>query len=306
MPTTRALSRLFQAIAGKDWTRAESVAAEICKAEDHLGHHTAARWLRGSLGANGFAAAGHHRGVANGSSIHPNGMTLHPAVSRLETSTSLAEVVLPPAVREELEQVLLEWTRRERLSSRAIRRRSTLLFHGPPGCGKSMTAAALGNETSLPVYLVRFNALIGAYLGQTAINLRQIFYFAETTPCVLLIDELDALGKRRGSAQDVGELDRVVIALMQELEHSAPQGFVIGATNLPGHLDEALWRRFDCALSFPSPTKARLVAYARDRATARKVDLSPRVLGRVKSLRNFADVARLVEDAARRQVLEGV
>ena len=117
---------------------------------------------------------------------------------------------------------MLEWNHREKLKDRGIARRSKLLFYGPPGCGKSLTANALATELAIPLFLVRFDAVIGAYLGQTAIHLRQLFQFAETTPCVLLFDELDALGKKRGNPTDVGELDRIVIALMQELEAFPP------------------------------------------------------------------------------------
>src|SRR5208283_5165649 len=118
-----------------------------------------------------------------------------------------------------------------------------ILLHGPPGCGKSLTARAIGHELSLPVYTLRFNAIVGAFLGQTAQRLRQLFEFASTTSCVLLIDEIDALGKRRGNPMDVGELDRIVISLLQELEHSEPKGLLIAASNLARSLDEALWRR---------------------------------------------------------------
>ncbi len=140
----------------------------------------------------------------------------------MPTGVDLAAVTLPSATREELARLNLEWYHRVRLMERGIARRTKLLFHGPPGCGKSLTASALAKELQLPVYLVRFDAVIGAYLGQTAIHLRQLFHFAETTPCVLLFDELDALGKRRGNPTDVGELDRIAIALMQELEHTTP------------------------------------------------------------------------------------
>jgi AAA+ superfamily predicted ATPase len=153
---------------------------------------------------------------------------------------------------------------------------------------------------------VRFDAIIGAYLGQTAIHLRQLFHFAETTPCVLLLDELDALGKRRGSPLDVGELDRIVIALMQELEHARPAGLIIGTSNLAEHLDNALWRRFDLALLFKSPTRRVLAAFTERIARAKGIRLPAVVRRRAITARSFADAEGIVIGEARRQALRTV
>lgn len=110
--------------------------------------------------------------------------------------------------------MLHEIKNRRILEARGLKARNKILLTGPPGCGKSMTARALATELALPFFIVRLDAIIGAYLGQTANNLRELFAFATDTPCVLLIDEIDALGKQRGASLDVGELDRIVIAML--------------------------------------------------------------------------------------------
>jgi AAA+ superfamily predicted ATPase len=202
-----------------------------------------------------------------------------------------------------LESIVAEWKKRETLQRRQLEPRSKLLFHGASGCGKSLTARALAHELGIPVYVVRFDAIIGAYLGQTAIHLRQLFHFAETTPCVLLLDELDALGKRRGNPLDVGELDRIVIALMQELEHARPQGLIVGTSNLPQHLDHALWRRFDVALAFKAPAKAALSSFAKRIAATLRIPLKRDVLKKAVSAKSFADAESIVVAEARRMVL---
>jgi SpoVK/Ycf46/Vps4 family AAA+-type ATPase len=225
---------------------------------------------------------------------------------RLDTDVHLAEVVLMPAARLELKGVVMEWKHRELLRERGIPRRSKLLFHGPPGCGKSITASAIGQELGIPTYVVRFDAVIGAYLGQTAIHLRQLFHFAESTPCVLLLDELDALGKQRGSPHDVGELDRIVIALMQELEHSKPAGVIVGTSNLAKQLDDALWRRFDLALRFGAPTRKTLIGFAKRVATAKRVKAGPGVLAKASKADSFAHAESIIIAEARRQALSGV
>ncbi len=126
------------------------------------------------------------------------------------------------------------------------------------------------------------------------------------TPCVLLLDELDALGKRRGNPLDVGELDRIVIALMQELEHSKPLGLIIGTSNLPRHLDDALWRRFDLTLLFRTPTSHTLHGFAKRIGARRGITLSKNVLSRATRARSFADAEAIVIAEARRQVLRDV
>jgi SpoVK/Ycf46/Vps4 family AAA+-type ATPase len=133
-----------------------------------------------------------------------------------------------------------------------------------------------------------------------------LFQFAESTDCVLLFDEIDALEKRRGSPSEVGELDRIVIALMQELELSKLKGFVIATTNMPGSLDLALWRRFDLAVQIAAPNKQEISRFTKEKAKAFGLDLSKGVMGRVVLLRNYAEVERAVEDEARRQALKAL
>jgi len=301
MATTRKLAELFRAIATEDLGGASAVAAQICKNEEHKGHRSAARLLRGALVANGISPTNGHSKQnlppANGTVL------LHAALVRLETDRKLDDVVLLPEARRELDSVILEWQKRARLNALGIAPRSKLLFHGPPGCGKSLTARALGHELRLPVFLVRFDAIIGAYLGQTAIHLRQLFHFAESTPCVLLLDELDALGKRRGNPLDVGELDRIVIALMQELEHSRPAGVIVGTSNLPKNLDDALWRRFDLAVTFPSPRQPALLRFAKKIASERRVTLPSRVIRQAAKADSFAAAEAVVTAEIRQQAI---
>ena len=105
-----------------------------------------------------------------------------------------------------LEEILAEWKASKTLEDAGIPRRSRILFHGPPGCGKTATAHALANALGIPAYVVRFDALIGSYLGQSAARMREVFQFAAQNKRVLLLDEIDVLGKRRRSERDVDRL----------------------------------------------------------------------------------------------------
>jgi SpoVK/Ycf46/Vps4 family AAA+-type ATPase len=213
-------------------------------------------------------------------------------------------VALREKHRAELQSLLSEWHYRDKLIARQIHRRKKILLHGPPGCGKSMTAQALGNELGLPTFVVRIDSVVGAYLGQTALRVRELFRFVESTPCILLLDEIDALGKRRGSPLDVGELDRVVIALMQELEHADPQGFVVATSNLPQHLDRALFRRFDQVVAFPRPLATELRRFAMDRAKAGKLVSTKKVRSLISRAGSYAEVERRIAATERAIILD--
>jgi SpoVK/Ycf46/Vps4 family AAA+-type ATPase len=270
----------------------------LCDLEEKKGHRGVARQLRGALSPtlNGGRPNGHHP-VAHVSAAFSTALT------RLHETGSFDDISLTSANKAELQKIISEWRNRDRLSAVGISPRSKLLFYGPPGCGKSLTAKALGHELGLPVYLVRFDAVIGAFLGQTAINLRQLFHFAEVTPCILLLDELDALGKRRGSPLDVGELDRIVISLLQELEHSKPLGIVIATTNRAKHLDDALWRRFDLSLLFAAPTHSTLKSFAKRLASEKQIAISKSVQESAARAGSFAKAEQLVITEARRLAL---
>ncbi len=279
MPTIRNLSRLFHAIAGKDLHKAEVIANEIAGAEEKTGHHSAAQLLRGALHPNGSRV---HRNVESTMTVIPPESFISSALALIKAETLLPDVVLRPDCRKRLESILAESKYASRLRAKAL---------------------ALANELGLPHYVVRFDAVIGAYLGQTAIHLRQLFQFVSNTPCVLLFDEIDALGTQRGNTRDVGELDRIVIALMQELDLLTTKGIVIAASNLPEHLDRALARRFDLIVRFPVPKKMELLQFSKTLAKRFKISLSERVIVELSRVSSFAEAEKSIEDEARRLAL---
>lgn len=301
MPQLSQVINLFDAISHKNPSQAIVVAEAMCAAEEKRGNHRAARRLRAALEIGRRATCAGHTST-EGSNLTQTAFPMG-ALAALAPVDGLDKVVLPPKAKEELQRVVAEWKRRHLLLENSIPRRTRLFFHGPPGCGKSMTARAIAYEMELPIFVARFDSIVGAYLGQTAVHLRQLFQFAEATPSVVLLDELDALGKRRGNPLDVGELDRIVISLMQELEHSHPYGLIIATSNLPEHLDRALWRRFDLTLELPSPRRPQLVDYARTQAAAYRIPFSKQLRQRVVAVSSFADAARMVEADARNRLL---
>ena len=133
------------------------------------------------------------------------------------------------------------------------------IFVGPPGVGKTMTAKWIATELDLPLLVLDLAAIMSSLLGKTGTNLRAVLNHAKSIPCVLLLDEIDAVAKRRGDLSDVGELKRLVTVILQEMDAWPSTGLLLAATNHPELIDPALWRRFDLTLEFPRPER-RVIA----------------------------------------------
>ena len=166
--------------------------------------------------------------------------------------------VLPHPTDLELRRFVELNRRSGELASAGIEPPSTLLLFGPPGCGKTMAAVAMACDLGLPLLVVRLDSLLGSFLGNSAKNLRRVFDNAVVRPCVLLLDEFDAIGKMRDDAQEVGEVKRLVGSLLQNLDRIQGEQIVIAATNHHHMLDPAIWRRFDVTLQLEKPGKAEL------------------------------------------------
>ena len=128
-----------------------------------------------------------------------------------------------------------------------------LLMYGPPGTGKSRLARFIARELGLDIYVARLDGLISSFLGSTSKNIRAVLDFAAKTPCVLFLDEFDAIAKLRGDTQELGELKRIVNSFIQNLDMLGPQTIVLAATNHEGLLDSAVWRRFGYRLELGLP-----------------------------------------------------
>jgi len=132
----------------------------------------------------------------------------------------------------------------------------SFLMYGPPGTGKSRLARFIAQELTLDLYIARLDGLISSFLGSTSKNIRALFDFAARTPCILFLDEFDAIAKLRGDSQELGELKRVVNSFIQNLDALGAQSIILAATNHEGLLDSAIWRRFSYRLEFAFPTES--------------------------------------------------
>ncbi|MBW1938037.1 MAG: ATP-binding protein [Deltaproteobacteria bacterium] len=128
-----------------------------------------------------------------------------------------------------------------------------LLFCGPPGCGKTVTAEAIAGDLGLPLLYVRFDSVVSSLLGETSANIRKVFDYASNGTWVLFFDEFDAIGRSRDDISEHGEIKRVVNSFLQLLDNFTGKSLIIAATNFERSLDYALWRRFDEVLRFEKP-----------------------------------------------------
>jgi SpoVK/Ycf46/Vps4 family AAA+-type ATPase len=217
----------------------------------------------------------------------------------------LRDIILRPEVRELLLRVISENRSRDRLERFGVSPRRRLLFHGAPGCGKTLAAAVLAGEMGVPLMTVRIDALFSRFLGATAVQLRAIFAEMPRRPGVYLFDEFDSVAKARGDSQDVGEMNRVVTAFLQLIDADVSGSILVAATNHVELLDRALFRRFDVIIPFEKPTHEQLADLLELRlGTMGLGDGQAKVLAANVEGWSFADVGRACDDAVRTMALD--
>ncbi len=218
---------------------------------------------------------------------------------------TLAGLTLPATVCTEVEHVIEEQSQGDLLRSHGLQPRHRLLLSGPPGNGKSALAEAIAEGLGLPLRIVRYEALIGSFLGETTQRLARMFDHVKRTPCVLFFDEFDVVGKERGDVHETGEIKRVVSSLLMQVDALPSHVVVVTATNHPELLDRAVWRRFQVRLELPLPSKAErqrfLMHSFQTMPDLPKADAA-RVAARLGPV-SYAEMEEFILDLRRRHVL---
>jgi SpoVK/Ycf46/Vps4 family AAA+-type ATPase len=224
-----------------------------------------------------------------------------------QPTRELADLVVAPNVRSGVEHVLLEHNRESSLTTYGLEPARKLLFFGPPGCGKTLTAEVLATELELPLAIVRLDSVISSYLGETAANLKKVFDFLSARPVVALFDEFDALAKDRDDGSEHGELRRVVNAVLQMVDEYRGKSLIVAATNHENLLDSAIWRRFDETIKFELPDAAQIKGLLLNKLRGVRRNFEPAEVSVISKFKGMAhaDIERILRRAIKEMVLQG-
>lgn len=183
------------------------------------------------------------------------------AIIEVQPRVRLDDLLLPLPACQNGRQLIEEHMRADVLRAHGYEPRHRILLSGPPGNGKTSFAEAIAEGLGLPFFVIRYDALIGSYLGETNARLRKLFDYVRTQASVLFFDEFDAIGKERGDTHETGEIKRVVSFLLMQLDQLPSYVVTIAATNHAELLDRAVWRRFQIRLAFPAPGRDQIEVY---------------------------------------------
>ncbi|UPU01649.1 AAA family ATPase (plasmid) [Bradyrhizobium barranii subsp. apii] len=170
---------------------------------------------------------------------------------------SYSELELPAETKAALDSITNGWLRFEDLKKLGVAPSRSCLLFGLPGTGKTAASFSIARKLGLPLVVARLDGIVSSFLGTTARNIGNLFEFANRYRCVLLLDEFDGIAKLRDDPQEVGEIKRVVNALLQNLDKRENVGITLAATNHPNLLDPAVWRRFEVRMEMPLPGPAQ-------------------------------------------------
>lgn len=299
------LVALVKAGATGDRHLARTSAEALIADEKAKQHHVLADRLTGALrsnlnGSHATAPASAQEPVARGPS------TRDFFVDRVP-QRRLSDLLLPPVTREACETLIEEQRRADVLRSHGLEPRNRVLLAGPPGNGKTSLAEAIAEALSVPLLTVRYEAVIGSFLGETAGRLRRVFDFARTTPCVLFFDEFDVIGKERGDIHETGEIKRVVSSLLLQMDDLPSWTIIAAATNHSELLDRAAWRRFQLRLDLPAPGDRQIAnfisGYFHNRPLPGDLGRSPDQLAHALRGSSLAEVEDFCTNILRRFVL---
>lgn len=298
MPRSDLLITLFRAGREGDQDLFQQTAEAIIAEEKAQKHNILASRLSASLDSPPKRLMGHTPRI-NGPDRSDE------LVHRVEPKRGLDSLTLSPLVEQSLRELVEEQHRRPLLLDYGVTPRHRVMLAGPPGNGKTTIAEALAYELAAPLLVVRYDTLIGSFLGETGGRLRRLFDQVRQEPCVLFFDEFDAVGKERGDIHETGEIKRVVSTLLMQVDRLPDYVVVVAATNHPELLDRAVWRRFQFRLELPAPSQRDIVAFLHKLETRIGIDLGGQineVTRRLKGL-SYSEIEEFVLDVRRRQIL---
>ena len=300
------LKALLKSHPDGDDARFFSVAMQVAAHEAKLGHGKLAEELRALVdrakARRGLQPQGGEKAIPIN---RPRG-ELSGLLAVTYPKARLAEMVLDEDLSGQLKRIIREQRQAAHIRAHGLSPRRKLLLMGPPGTGKTMTASVLAGELGLPLLQVRLDGLITKYMGETAAKLRQVFDATDHTRGVYFFDEFDAIGSKRGLANDVGEIRRILNSFLQMIEQDESHSLIVAATNHPEILDHALFRRFDDVLHYELPDEAHIASVLKSRL--RRIiakGASWKSLASAAVGLSYAEVARASDETLKEALIEG-
>lgn len=293
------LISLIRASSSGDKKSVKSTVEAMIAEERAKQHNILAERLTRALHSNGQGGQASFLGVEQGSKARD-------FIAEIKPRKRLEDLVLSDLCERACCELVEEQQRADLLRAHSLEPRHRVLLVGPPGNGKTSLAEALAEALAVPFFVVRYEAMIGSFLGETASRLRRVFDYARTTPCVLFFDEFDAVGKERGDIHETGEIKRVVTSLLMQIDDLPSYTVVIAATNHSELLDRAVWRRFQLRLELPAPTRGQLTRYFEEFAKKiqeQPLGHSPAALARSLGRISYGEAEQFCLDVRRRSVL---
>jgi SpoVK/Ycf46/Vps4 family AAA+-type ATPase len=245
MATAEQIKSLIRSHLSEDDERFYTLALQVAAHEAQQGHAALAHDIREIVDKS--------RKTRGGNVLLKFPQDMAGMVLSEQTHRPLSTLVVPEEIRERIQRIVHEHRQQEKLKKHGLSNRRKVLLAGPPGTGKTLTAQVIAHELRLPLHTIQVDKLVTKFMGETSAKLRQIFDLIRDERGVYLFDEFDAIGGERSRENDVGEMRRVLNALLQFIEQDASESLIVGATNNPALLDRALFRRFDDVLHYTLP-----------------------------------------------------
>ncbi len=220
------------------------------------------------------------------------------------------QVILPETIERKVADFIKVIENQDKIKSHGIPLQSTLLLYGLPGVGKTTIAKYISWKTKLPLVTARLDALVSSLLGNTSKNIRKVFEYADSKPCILFLDEFDAIAKARDDQHEMGELKRVINSLLQNIDVFSQNNVLIAATNHPDLLDKAIWRRFNTVIEVSHPgidgvhklLELYLGSYPNDLLTDKRKNEK---IVQILSKKTPADIKSIITNAITQSVING-
>ncbi len=294
------LISLVRAGSSGDFQRVRATAEAIIAEEKAKNHNILADRLTQAMQMNGNNSSGKAPTILNPGTARHREFLLE-----LRPEKRIEDLVLSDLNLRACEELIEEQQRASLLRSHSVEPRHRILLSGPPGNGKTSLAEAIAESLALPFFIVRYEAMIGSYLGETAARLKHVFDYARTTPCILFFDEFDTIGKERGDEHETGEIKRVVTSLLMQIDDLPSYTVAVAATNHSELLDRAVWRRFQLRLLLNAPTQKELAMYFKRFAGTLNEPLgrAPGALAKSLGAISYAEAEEFCLDVRRRHLL---